>query len=77
MPTTQLLTLVTRLTSMLVDIAGGVFTLVMVYGGIRLMVAHSTKSVQAAKELMGRAAIGLVLVLMVDAIRQLIQYVAS
>lgn len=77
MPTTQLLSAVTRLTTMLVDVAGAVFTLIMVYGGIRFMIAHSPKSVQAAKELMTRAAIGLVLVLMVDAIRQLIQYVAT
>ena len=77
MPTTQLLSAVTRLTTMLVDVAGAVFTLIMVYGGIRFMIAHSPKSVQAAKELMTRAAIGLVLVLMVDAIRQLIQYVAA
>lgn len=68
---------VTRLTGMLVDLAGGVFTLVMVYGGIRFMVAHSPRAVQGSKELMGRAAIGLSLVLLVDAIRQIIQYAAS
>lgn len=77
MPTAHLMLVVTRLTGMLVDLAGGVFTLVMVYGGIRFMVAHSPRAVQGSKELMGRAAIGLSLVLLVDAIRQIIQYAAS
>jgi hypothetical protein len=49
----------------------------MVYGGIRLMIAQSPRSVQAAKELMIRAATGLVLILLVDVIRQVLQYAAS
>lgn len=77
MPTAHFLSLITRLTTMLVDVAGGMFTLVMVYGGIRFMVAHSPRAVQSAKEIMSRAAIGLVLILMVDVIRQVLQYVAA
>jgi hypothetical protein len=77
MPSAQLLVMISRLTGILVDLAGGVFTLVMVYGGIRLMVAHSPRAVQSSKELMGRAAIGLALILLVDLIRQLLQYVVS
>lgn len=76
-PSAQLLVVLTRLTSILVDVAGGVFTLVMVYGGIRLMVAHSPRAVQGSKELMGRAAVGLALILLVDVIRQVLQYVVS
>ncbi|AUW94037.1 MAG: hypothetical protein C7B44_13065 [Sulfobacillus thermosulfidooxidans] len=77
MPTAHVLSLITKLTSVLVDIAGGLFSLVMVYGGIRFMVAQSPRSVQAAKELMTRAAGGLILILLVDVIRQVIQYAAS
>lgn len=77
MPTSQLLSLVTRTTTILVGLAGGVFTLVMVYGGIRFMLAHSARAVQGSKEIMGRAAVGLVLVLLVGAIRELLQYIAS
>lgn len=72
-----LLAVVTRLTGILVAMAGGIFTLIMVYGAIRFMVSHNPRSVQGAKELMGRAAIGLGLVLMVDVLRQLIQFVVS
>jgi hypothetical protein len=68
---------VTRLTAILTDLTGGIFTLIVVYGAIRLMVAHTPRSVQSAKELMGRAAIGLALVLLVDVLRQLIQFVVS
>ncbi|CAB1129240.1 conserved protein of unknown function [Candidatus Hydrogenisulfobacillus filiaventi] len=73
----RFLAVVSRLTAMLVDMAGGVFTLVMVYGGLRYMIAHSPRAVEGAKEVMGRAAVGLVLILLVDALRQLLQYVAS
>lgn len=76
-PDAPVVSMVTRLTALLVELAGGVFTLIMVYGGIRFMVAHSARAVQTSKELMGRAAIGLGLVLMVDVLRQIIQYVAS
>lgn len=76
-PDTQLMTAITRMTGILVDLAGGVFTLVMVYGGLRFMLSHNSRAVQASKELMGRAAVGLGVVLMVDMIRQLIQYVVS
>ncbi len=77
MPDTAILQVITRMTTMLVDVAGGVFTLVMVYGGIRFMLAHTPRAVQVSKELMGRAAMGLGLVLMVDVVKQLIQYVVS
>lgn len=77
MPDGAVVQVMTRLTSLLVDLTGGIFTLVMVYGGIRFMVSHQPRAVQASKELMGRAAIGLGLVLMVDVLRQLIQYVVS
>ncbi|MCY0878666.1 MAG: hypothetical protein OWU84_06995 [Firmicutes bacterium] len=77
MPDAALGQVLTRLTSLLVDLAGGVFTLVMVYGAIRFMVSHNPRTVQGSKELMGRAAIGLGIVLMVDVLRQLIQYVVS
>lgn len=77
MPAGHFVDVVSRMTATLVGIAGGIFTLVMVYGGIRLMVAHTPRTVQASKELMGRAAIGLLLILLVGAIRQLLQYVAS
>jgi uncharacterized membrane protein len=77
MPTAHVLSLITKLTSLLVDVAGGLFSLIMVYGGIRFMVAQSPRAVQAAKELMTRAAIGLILILLVDVIRQVIQYAAS
>jgi hypothetical protein len=77
MPTTALLDLFSRSTSILIDVAGAVFTLVMVYGGIRLMVAHNPRAVQASKELLGRAAVGLILILMVDALKNLLQYIAS
>lgn len=77
MPDAPLVTAITRLTGILVDLAGGVFTLVMVYGGLRFMLSHNSRAVQASKELMARAAIGLGLVLMVDMVRQLIQYVVS
>jgi len=77
MPDGALVDVITRLTGILVDLTGGIFTLVMVYGGIRFMVSHNPRAVQASKELMGRAALGLGLVLMVDVVRQLIQYVVS
>ncbi|MCL5116391.1 MAG: pilin [Firmicutes bacterium] len=77
MPDAAVVQIISRLTSILVDLAGGVFTLVMVYGGIRFMLSHNPRAVQSSKELMGRAAIGLGLVLMVDVLRQLIQYVVS
>ncbi len=77
MPDAPLVTAITRLTGILVDLAGGVFTLVMVYGGLRFMLSHNSRSVQASKELMARAAIGLGLILLVDMVRQLIQFVVS
>lgn len=77
MPDTALVQAITRLTTILVDLTGGVFTLVMVYGGIRFMLSHNPRAVQGSKELMARAAMGLGLVLMVDVLRQLIQYVVS
>ncbi len=77
MPTPAVIDLFSRATSILIDVAGAVFTLVIVYGGIRLMVAHTPRSVQAAKELLGRAAVGLVLIMMVDALKSLLQYIAS
>ncbi len=77
MPTAHVMSLITKLTTLLVDVAGGLFSLVMVYGGIRFMIAQSPRSVQAAKELMTRAATGLVLILLVDVIRQILQYAAS
>ncbi|MCY0897663.1 MAG: hypothetical protein OWU33_01795 [Firmicutes bacterium] len=77
MPDAALVQVITRLTGLLVDLTGGVFTLVMVYGAMRLMLSHNPRAVQASKELMGRAAVGLGLVLMVDVLRQLIQYVVS
>ncbi len=77
MPTAHVLSLITKLTSLLVDVAGGLFSLIMVYGGIRFMLAQSPRAVQAAKELMARAATGLILILLVDVIRQVIQYAAS
>jgi hypothetical protein len=77
MPDAPLVSAITRLTGMLVYLAGGLFTLVMVYGGLRFMLSHNSRAVQASKELMARAAVGLGLVLMVDMIRQLIQYVVS
>jgi hypothetical protein len=72
-----LVQVITRLTGLLVDLTGGVFTLVMVYGAMRLMLSHNPRAVQTSKELMGRAAVGLGLVLMVDVLRHLIQYVVS
>ncbi|MGC8486737.1 MAG: pilin [Clostridia bacterium] len=77
MPDTQLVTVVSRLTSLLVTVSGGLFTLVMVYGGIRYMVASSPRSVEAAKSIMMRAAVGLLLVMMVDVIKSLLQFIAS
>lgn len=77
MPGGAIVQVITRLTGLLVDLTGGVFTLVMVYGGLRFMLSHNARAVQASKELMGRAAMGLGLVLMVDVVRQLIQYVVS
>jgi len=77
MPTTALMDLLSRSTSILIEIAGAVFTLVMVYGGIRLMVAHNPRAVQSSKELIGRAAVGLILILMVDALKSLLLYIAS
>ena len=77
MPDAPLVTAITRLTSILVDLAGGIFTLVMVYGAVRFMLSHNSRAVQNSKEVMARAALGLGLVLMVDMLRQLIQYVAS
>lgn len=77
MPDGAVVQAISRLTGLLAALAGGIFTLVMVYGGIRFMVSHNPRAVQASKELMGRAAMGLGLVLMVDVIRQLIQYVVS
>jgi len=76
-PTTALMDLLSRSTSILIEVAGAVFTLVMVYGGIRLMLAHNPRAVQGSKELLGRAAIGLLLILMVDALKSLLQYIAS
>ncbi len=77
MPTAHLLDVVSRLTGLLVTLSGGLFTLVMVYGGVRYMVASSPRSVEAAKGVMGRAALGLLLVLMVDVVKNLLQYIAS
>ncbi len=77
MPTPAVIDLFSRATSILIDVAGAVFTLVIVYGGIRLMIAHTPRSVQTAKELLGRAAVGLVLIMMVDALKSLLQYIAS
>ncbi len=77
MPDASLVSAITRLTGILVDLAGGIFTLVMVYGAIRFMLSHNSRAVQSSKELMARAAMGLGLVLMVDMLRQLIQYVVS
>lgn len=76
-PTDHLLAAVTRLTGLLTTLAGSVFTLVMVYGGVRFMTAGSPRSVEAAKSVMTRAALGLLLVLMVDVVRNLLQYIAS
>jgi hypothetical protein len=73
----HLLDVVTRLTGLLTDLAGGVFTLVMVYSGIRFMTASSPRAVDGAKGLMGRAALGLLLILLVDVIRNLLTYIAS
>jgi hypothetical protein len=77
MPDTQLVSVITRLTSLLVTVSGGLFTLVMVYGGIRYMLASSPRSVEAAKSVMMRAALGLLLVLMVDVVKGLLTYIAS
>lgn len=77
MPDTQLVSVITRLTSLMVTVSGGLFTLVMVYGGIRYMVASSPRSVEAAKSVMMRAALGLLLVLMVDVVKSLLTYIAS
>jgi hypothetical protein len=77
MPDAPLVGAVTHLTALLTDLAGGVFTLVMVYGALRFMLAHNPRAVDSAKSLMGRAAIGLGLVLMVDVLRQVIQFVVS
>lgn len=77
MPTAHLLTVVTRLTGLLTTLAGALFTLVMVYGGIRFMTAGSPRSVESAKSLMSRAALGLLLVLLVDVVRNLLQFIAS
>jgi hypothetical protein len=76
-PNDQLVSLVSRATTILIGMAGGVFSLVMVYGGIRFMLAHSPRSVQGAKEIMGRAALGLLLILLVGALKELLQYLAS
>jgi hypothetical protein len=77
MPTAHLLSVVDRLTSLLVTLSGGLFTLVMVYGAVRYMVASSPRGVEAAKGVMARAAVGLLLVLMVDVVKSLLQYIAS
>ncbi len=77
MPDTQMVAVISRLTSLLVTISGGLFTLVMVYGGVRYMVASSPRSVEAAKSVMMRAAVGLLLVLMVGVVRSLLQFIAS
>lgn len=77
MPDAQFVQITTNLTNVLVDLAGGVFTLIMVYGGIRFMVARSPRAVQGAKEIMGRAAIGLVLILLVGALRALLTSIVS
>ena len=77
MPDTQMVAGIARLTSLLVTISGGLFTLVMVYGGVRYMVASSPRSVEAAKSVMMRAAVGLLLVLMVGVVRSLLQFIAS
>lgn len=77
MPDALLITAISRMTGLLVALAGGLFTLVMVFAGLRYMLSHNSRAVQSSKELMARAAMGLGLVLMVDMIRQLIQYVVS
>lgn len=77
MPTAHLLTMVGRLTSMLVTLAGAVFTLIMVYGGIRFMTASSPRSVEQAKSVLTRAALGLLLILLVGVIHNVLQYIAS
>jgi hypothetical protein len=77
MPTANVLSVVTRLTNLLVAVAGGLFTLVMVYGGIRFMTASSPRSVEGAKSIMVRASLGLLLILMVDVVKNLLQYVAK
>ena len=74
---TALTGLLSRSTSILIDVAGAIFTLIVVYGGIRLMVAQNPRAVQASKELLGRAAVGLLLILMVDALKSLLQFIAS
>jgi hypothetical protein len=73
----HLLDVITRMTGLLTDLAGGLFTLVMVYGGIRFMTASSPRAVEGAKSLIGRAGLGLLLILLVDAIRNLLTYIAS
>jgi hypothetical protein len=73
----HLLAVITRLTTLLTDLAGGVFTLVIVYGGIRFMTAGSPRAVENAKGIMGRAALGLLLILLVDVIRNILTYIAS
>lgn len=77
MPISPLVDMLGRTSSILVDVAGAVFTLVMVYGGIRLMLAHNPRAVQSSKEILGRAAVGLVLILMVDAVKSLLHFIAS
>jgi hypothetical protein len=77
MPTANILAVVTRLTDLLVAVAGGLFTLVMVYGGIRFMTASSPRSVEGAKSIMTRAALGLLLILMVDVVKSMLQYIAK
>ncbi len=77
MPTVNILAAVTRITNLLVAVAGGLFTLVMVYGGIRFMTASSPRSVEGAKGVMARAALGLLLILMVAVIKNLLQFVAK
>ncbi len=77
MPASPLIGMLGRASSILIDVAGAVFTLVMVYGGIRLMLAHNPRAVQSSKEILGRAAVGLVLILMVDAVKSLLHFIAS
>lgn len=77
MAASPLIGLLGRTSSILIDAAGAVFTLVMVYGGIRLMLAHNPRAVQSSKEILGRAAVGLVLILMVDAVKNLLHFIAS
>ncbi|MDA8199811.1 MAG: hypothetical protein M0Z54_10405 [Thermaerobacter sp.] len=77
MPTANILSALTRITGLLVTVAGGLFTLVMVYGGIRFMTASSPRSVEGAKSVMARAALGLLLILMVDVVKNLLTFIAK